>query len=157
VVQRASVGRLPLIGTGGALVDTTYASNAVGALIAALDRCDKAHGQALVVSNGEPRPIAELLGAICRAAGVPAPRHHVPRSVASGAGWLAEQAWSLAARRRGSADQEPPLTRFLVEQLSTAHWFDQRETRQVLAWQPRIGLDEGFNRLTRWFQPEAQP
>jgi nucleoside-diphosphate-sugar epimerase len=42
---------------------------------------------------------------------------------------------------------DPPMTRFLAEQLSTAHWFDQRETRAALGWTPRIGLDEGFRRL----------
>jgi nucleoside-diphosphate-sugar epimerase len=42
------------------------------------------------------------------------------------------------------------LTRFLIEQLSTAHWFDQRLTRQVLQWQPRVSLDEGFAELQRW-------
>ena len=29
------------------------------------------------------------------------------------------------------------MTRFLAEQLSTAHWFDQRRTREVLDWRPR--------------------
>ena len=39
------------------------------------------------------------------------------------------------------------MTRFLAEQLSTAHWFDQRETRVVLQWTPAISLDEGLERL----------
>jgi nucleoside-diphosphate-sugar epimerase len=39
------------------------------------------------------------------------------------------------------------MTRFLAEQLSTAHWFDQRETRRVLAWQPSVSIDEGLERL----------
>ena len=39
------------------------------------------------------------------------------------------------------------MTRFLAEQLSTAHWFDQRETRAVLGWTPAVSLDEGFERL----------
>jgi len=46
---------------------------------------------------------------------------------------------------------DPPLTRFLAEQLSTAHWFDQRETRDALGWSPRISLDEGFSRLYHWY------
>jgi nucleoside-diphosphate-sugar epimerase len=37
------------------------------------------------------------------------------------------------------------------EQLSTAHWFDQRRTREALAWWPAVSLDEGFARLTRWY------
>ena len=39
------------------------------------------------------------------------------------------------------------MTRFLAEQLSTAHWFDQRETRELLNWAPAVSLDEGLARL----------
>jgi 2-alkyl-3-oxoalkanoate reductase len=58
---------------------------------------------------------------------------------------------STQGLRRGRTDDDPPLTRFLVEQLSTAHWFDQRLARQVLQWQPRVSLDEGFAELQRWY------
>ena len=39
------------------------------------------------------------------------------------------------------------MTRFLAEQLSTAHWFDQRDTRRALAWAPTVSIDEGLRRL----------
>lgn len=39
------------------------------------------------------------------------------------------------------------MTRFLAEQLSTAHWFDQRRTRAELHWAPGVTLDEGLRRL----------
>ena len=39
------------------------------------------------------------------------------------------------------------MTRFLAEQLSTAHWFDQRDTRRALAWSPAVSIDEGLRRL----------
>ena len=42
------------------------------------------------------------------------------------------------------------MTAFLAEQLATAHWFDQRETRTALEWTPRVSLDEGFARLAEW-------
>ena len=61
IVDRARAGRLPLIGGGTALIDTTYVDNAVDALVAALDACGRRTGEALVVSNGEPRPVAEIL------------------------------------------------------------------------------------------------
>ena len=47
---------------------------------------------------------------------------------------------------------DPPMTQFLAEQLSTAHWFDQSETRAALDWQPDVTIDEGFARLREWFQ-----
>jgi nucleoside-diphosphate-sugar epimerase len=143
VVARGRAGRLPLIGSGAVLVDSTYVSNAADALLAALDRAPEAHGQALVVTNGEPRPIRDLLASICAAAGVPGPRWRVPVPLAYAAGRLVERIWEL----RSDPGEDPPLTGFLVEQLSTAHWFDQRHTRDVLNWQPRVSLDEGFERL----------
>lgn len=144
IVARARAGRLPVIGSGAALIDTTYVTNAADALVAALDRCEHLDGQALVVSNGEPRPVAELLGRICAAAGVAAPRFSVPTWLARGGGAAVEAGWGVL-RRTG----EPPLTRFLAEQLSTAHWFDQRHTREALRWTPRISLDDGFAELAR--------
>jgi 2-alkyl-3-oxoalkanoate reductase len=152
VVDRARRGRLPLIGSGAALIDTTYVVNAVEALLAALDHCVEARGQALVVTNGEPRPIAELLTAICRAAGAPEPTRHMPVRLAHLAGTVVESLWTLTSGLRpGRPDDDPPLTRFLVEQMSTAHWFDQRHAHQVLQWRPRVSLDEGFAELQRWY------
>ncbi|MBB3084336.1 NAD-dependent epimerase/dehydratase family protein [Geodermatophilus sabuli] len=146
VVARARAGRLPVIGSGAALIDTTYVDNAAGALVAGVDACGPVHGEALVVSNGEPRPVGEVLARLCRAAGVPGPRGRVPFPAAWLAGALAEGAWSVTRRR-----STPPLTRFLAEQLATAHWFDQRRTRAALGWRPEVGLDEGFSRLAAWY------
>ena len=53
------------------------------------------------------------------------------------------------------SDTEPPVTGFLVEQLTTAHWFDQRETRAALRWKPHVTLDEGFERLSQWFESNS--
>jgi 2-alkyl-3-oxoalkanoate reductase len=137
IVARARAGRLPVVGTGAALVDTTYVDNAVDALVAALDRAPQVAGRVFVVSNGEPRPIAELVASICAAAGARVPRAAVPAAVARAAGAVVERLFP----------HDPPMTRFLAEQLSTAHWFDQRATRAALGWVPRVGLDEGFARL----------
>jgi nucleoside-diphosphate-sugar epimerase len=93
-----------------------------------------------------------LLTAICRAAGVPEPARHVPVKLARAGGTLVQALWTLTqSRRPGRHDDDPPLTRFLVEQMSTAHWFDQRHARQVLKWRPRVSLDEGFAQLQRWY------
>ena len=152
VVDRARAGRLPVIGSGAALIDTTYVDNAAAALVAAVDACGPVHGEALVVSNGEPRPVAEVIGRLCRAAGVPVPRRRVPFGAAYAVGAAVEGVWAVTGRRR-----VPPITRFLAEQLATAHWFDQRRTRTALGWCPRVGLDEGFARLRAWYLDTAGP
>jgi 2-alkyl-3-oxoalkanoate reductase len=146
IVARARSGRLPLIGSGAALIDTTYVDNAAAALVAAVDACGPVHGEALVVSNGEPRTVEEILRRLSSAAGVPGPRGRVPTPAAWLAGAVVEAVWSATGRR-----STPPLTRFLTEQLTTAHWFDQRRTRTALGWRPEVGLDEGFERLAAWY------
>ena len=150
IVARARAGRLPTIGSGAALVDTTYVDNAAAALVAAVDACGPVHGEALVVSNGEPRPVGEVIARLCRAAGAAAPRRRVPFRAAWLAGAVVEGAWAATGRR-----STPPVTRFLAEQLATAHWFDQRRTREALRWAPRVGLDEGFARLAAWYAAGA--
>ena len=144
VLDRAARGRLPLLDHGAALIDTTYVDNAADGIAAALDRADapEVHGNAYVLTNGEPRTVADLLAGICRAGGVRPPAWRVPARLARAAGGLVEAAWRL---RPGT--DEPPMTRFLAEQLSTAHWFDQRATRTDLRWTPAVTLDEGFARL----------
>lgn len=150
VVDRAKSGRLPLLDSGVALIDTTYIDNAASAIVRGLERMDYAHGRALVVTNGEPRPVGELIAGICKAGGAPAPKLNVPGWLARGAGSVIEKVW-LAAGSRNLVHDEPPMTRFLAEQLSTAHWFDQRETHEVLDWKPTVSIDEGLAKLTTYY------
>ena len=147
IIDRGRSRRLALVGRGTALIDTTYVDNAADALVAALDAAGSAGGAAYVVSNGEPRPVAEILAAICAAAGVPGPRFAVPFPVAWAVGAAVDSVWSWRGR-----EADPPITRFLAEQLATAHWFDQRHTRKALHWSPRVTLDEGFARLASDYQ-----
>ena len=46
---------------------------------------------------------------------------------------------------------EPPLTRFMARQLSTAHWFDISAARRDLGYKPRVSIDEGLRRLAASF------
>lgn len=142
IVDRARRGRLPLLDGGTALIDTTYIDNAAAGIAAALHRVPAARGRAYVLTNGEPRPVGDLLAGICLAAGVRPPRWSVPAWLGRSAGSAIERVWAIAP----GAD-EPPMTRFLAEQLSTAHWFDQRDTRRALDWSPAVTLDEGLRRL----------
>lgn len=149
IVERARAGRLALVGGGTALIDTTYIDNAASALVAALDAAVPGAacvGRAYVIANGEPRPIRELIEGILRAAGVSAEPKVVPLRLALGAGSVVEKIWA-----RAKPDEEPPLTRFLAEQLGTAHWFDPRPARDDLGWRPTVTIDQGLAELAAWF------
>ena len=144
IVERAAQGTLRLVGSGAALIDSTYVDNAADAIAASVERADVIDGRALVVSNGEPRTVAELITSLCHAAGLPEPTARIPRWAAKAAGSTIETLWAMAR-----ITEDPPMTRFLAEQLSTAHWYDQRETRRLLDWTPRVSIAEGLERLAR--------
>lgn len=145
IIDRARANRLPLLDGGTALVDTLFLVNAVEAIVTAIDAVDTTHGEALVLTNGQPRPIGEMIRRIAVAGGAKEPTLDLPSGLAKTAGSVIESFWDAEAR-----GDEPPITRFLAEQMSTAHWFDQRRTQEVLQWKPRISLEEGF-RLTQQY------
>ena len=146
ILERSAAGRLPLLSGGTGLIDTLYIDNAADAVVRGYQRLDAFAGKALVVTNGQPRTIAELLGGFCEAVGVPAPRFSVPAKVAALAGKVIERGWERLPKNVNAGD-EPPMTEFLAEQLSTAHWFDQRRTRELLQWEPSVSIEEGYERL----------
>ena len=150
IVERARQGRLALVGGGSALVDSTYIDNAVEALVAAVDRIapdSNCAGRAYVIANGEPRPVRDLVAGICAAAGVPFEPRDISFQMACAAGSILERVWpQLPPRVRNDSD-EPPLTRFVAEQLGTAHWFDPAPAALDLGWTPAVSVDDGFIRL----------
>jgi nucleoside-diphosphate-sugar epimerase len=155
IVARARAGRLRRIGRRDPLVDSVYIDNAAEAHVLAADRLAApgapAAGRAYFISQGDPRPLWELVGGILRAAGLPPVRRRVPRGLALAAGAALE-----AGYRTLHLKGEPPMTRFLAHQLATAHWFNIAAARRDLGYQPRVSIEEGLRRLERWFQAEAK-
>ncbi len=150
IIARGRRGLIALPGGGRARIDTIYVDNAADAHLAALDRlepgaaCD---GKAYFITNGDPRPTREIVLGILRAAGIDARVVPVSRRLAHAAGAAMETAFRLAA-----IEHEPPLTRFVAEQLSTSHHFRIDAARRDLGWTPVVSIDEGLERLAAWFE-----
>ena len=70
------------------------------------------------------------------------------RSLRFAAASALEAAWRLAGIK-----SEPPLTRFIVQQLTTAHWFDISAARRDLGYNPAVTIEQGMKRLEEWFRP----
>jgi nucleoside-diphosphate-sugar epimerase len=62
-------------------------------------------------------------------------------------GCICEGLWGLL-RLPG----EPPMTRFVAHELSSAHWFDISAARRDLGYLPEVSIDEGLLRLRGWLQ-----
>ncbi|WP_374012821.1 2-alkyl-3-oxoalkanoate reductase [Pseudoxanthomonas koreensis] len=145
LVERAHAGRLRLVGSGDNLVDTTYIDNAAQAHLDAFAHLAPGAacaGKAYFISNGEPLPIREVLNRLLQAAGAPP----VTRSISFKAAWrigaVCERLWPLLMLRG-----EPPMTRFLAEQLSTAHWYSMEPARRDFGYVPQVSFDAGLTRL----------
>ncbi len=144
IVERARAGRLVLVNKGKAVVDSTYVDNVGEAIACAVERIgvvESLNGRALVVSNGEPRTVAQLVESICDAYNISCEPKSVGLRAAVILGSIIEALFKLRP------NSEPPLTRFTAYQLGISHWFDISETKALLGWSPRVSLDEGFRRL----------
>jgi len=79
---------------------------------------------------------------ILAAGGLPPVERRIPTGFAIFLGALLETGYELLG-----IENEPPLTRFVALQLSTAHWFDISAARRDLGYEPAVSLDEGMERL----------
>jgi 2-alkyl-3-oxoalkanoate reductase len=146
LVERAKSGKLRLIARTDNLVDSTYVDNAALAHVLALDRlvdhASPCAGRAYFISNGEPLPMAELINKLLAAKGVAPVTRTISPKLAYAAGAVLETVYKLLGRTT-----EPPITRFVARQLSTAHWYDLTAAKRDLGYKPEITIDEGLRRL----------
>ncbi|KRG71955.1 2-alkyl-3-oxoalkanoate reductase [Pseudoxanthomonas dokdonensis] len=145
LVARARAGRLRIVGDGSNLVDTTYIDNAAQAHFDALTHLRvgaACAGKAYFISNGEPKRMDELLNALLAAAGAPAVDKHLSFKTAYRIGAVCETLWKWLPLKG-----EPPMTRFLAEQLSTSHWYDMTPATRDFGYQPRVSFDAGITKL----------
>jgi nucleoside-diphosphate-sugar epimerase len=153
LVTRAKAGKLRFIGGGGNKMDCTYINNVVQAHLLALDKCQisaTCAGKAYFISNGEPKPIREIVNGLLQAAEAPMVTRSIPFFVAYCLGFVCEGLWHLL--RLAS---EPPMTRFLAEQLSTEHWYDCSAAKRDLGYQPEVTMAEGLKRLRASLQKKV--
>jgi nucleoside-diphosphate-sugar epimerase len=150
IVERARAGQLRLVGDGSKLIDTVYIDNAVDAHLAAADRLEPGApcaGRAYFISNGDPRPVKEIVNGFVTAAGLDPVEQCIPVGVAVAAGHLFETLHRLLPFTGA-----PRMTPFLARNLATAHWYDISAARRDLAYEPRVGIDEGMVRWREWLE-----
>jgi 2-alkyl-3-oxoalkanoate reductase len=152
-VALARAGKLKLPGGPPKKIDCTYIDNAVDAHLLALDRLVPGApcvGRAYFISQGEPMPQGELITHVLAAVGIKGPFPTVSPSLLLMAG-AASETWF---RLRGIWDREPPITRFVARQLTSAHWFDVGAATRDLGYVPAVSFDEGLRRLgASWVEP----
>jgi nucleoside-diphosphate-sugar epimerase len=147
ILGRARRGQLRLIGDVAKKIDTVYVDNAAEAHVLAVEKLEVGSpiaGKVYFISQGEPITHEALVSSWLKADGFPPETRHVPLGVARFLGAALETIY-----RTLGISSEPPLTRFMVEQLSTSHWFNIDAARRDLGYAPRVSTAEGLARLSQ--------
>jgi nucleoside-diphosphate-sugar epimerase len=150
ILERGRAGRLRRIGRQNKLIDSIYIDNAADAHINAFDRLHPGSpiaGRAYFLSNGEPLPTWDLVNRILACGGVAPVTRTIPAGLAVAAGATFETIYGLLR-----LETEPPITRFLARELSSAHWFNITAARRDLGYEPRVSIDQGMQRLAAWLK-----
>jgi nucleoside-diphosphate-sugar epimerase len=127
------------------IVDTIFVENAALAHVMALEELasgSKCAGKPYFVTNNEPLPQGEIIQKLLGALGVDVRIRSVPPALAMFAGTLCEFCWRLFTLKG-----EPPVTRFAVEQMGTAHWFDASAAEQDFGYLPAFSIAQGLQQL----------
>ena len=152
IIQRAR--RLRQVGPGYNKVDTIYVDNAAQAhLLAAAKLTERPElsGRVYFISQDAPIPLWDMVNAILAAADLPPVTRTISKHAAHRLGALLEWIYRI-----GHLPGEPPMTRFVAEELATAHWFNIRAAREDLGYRPLVSTEEGLRRLRQWLTNEKK-
>ena len=136
------------IGREAKLVDTIHVENAATAHLQAADRLaigSPVAGKAYFLSQGEPEPLWDFLNRVLELAGLPPVTRTVSPRLAYTAGAVLENMYRLFGLRG-----DPPMTRFVARQLSTAHWFDLSAARGDFGYAPHVSTADGLAGMRNW-------
>lgn len=146
IVERARCGKLTRIGSGENKVDITYIEDCVQAHVAAMQTLetdpDRAGGKAYFISQGEPVVMWRWIDRVLAAHGLPSVSRSVSASVAMPLALVIE---SLArVLLLVGIEIKPLLTRFLVSEMATSHYFDISAAKRDLGYVPRFTVEEAM-------------
>jgi len=104
-------------------------------------------GRAYFISQGEPVALWPWINQLFSHLDIAPVRAKIPFAVAYGLGALLEGCYTL-----GWKSGEPPMTRFVAEQLARSHYFSIDRARRDLGYQPLVTHEEGLRRTVAWLK-----
>jgi nucleoside-diphosphate-sugar epimerase len=147
LIARAKAGKLRRVGPGDNLISMSYVENAAHAHILAAMRLaarSPVAGQAYFINEPEPVNLWQWIDGLLSLAGLPPVQKSISRRTAYAAGAMLETAYR-ALRLAG----EPPMTRFLAQQLGGTHYYDIGKAARDFDYKPIVSVAEGLQRLQR--------
>ena len=151
ILSKGRSGLLKQIGAGKNLSDFTYIDDCIAAHLNALESLERdpsVGGRPYFISQGDPYPVWGFINRVLAANGVPA----ITRKVSQKLAHFIAAVLEIAARMRGGV-AEPRLTRFLVTEMATDHYFSIKAAKERLGFIPRYSVEEALERTFGQRQP----
>ena len=139
VLDRARAGKLKQVGDGRNRVDITHVNDAAQAHLLALDNINAAAGKPYFISS-ETVELWPWINSVLERAGIPRLSAQVSAGTAYKAGAVMEFLWRLFGM-----NAEPPMTRFVAENLATSHWFNLDAAGRALGYEPEWTGEKALN------------
>jgi len=145
--------KLAKIGSKQNMVDTIYIDNAAHAHVLAYEKLmenPELSGNIYFISQDDPIPVWDMINHILEAGGKKKITKTIPRYAAMTVASLMEFTYKTLRIKK-----EPRLTRFVVKELSSSHWFDINKAKHDLGYFPKISTEEGLKHLSEWLRNET--
>jgi nucleoside-diphosphate-sugar epimerase len=145
LIERARSGRLMRVGDGTNLISMSYVENAAAAHLQAANAISPnspTAGRAYFINELEPVNLWNWIDELLGRAGLPPVRRKISTSAAYALGAICEGAYRTFGLRK-----EPPMTRFLAQQLSGSHYYAVGRAQCDFDYTPVVPVDEGMRRL----------
>jgi nucleoside-diphosphate-sugar epimerase len=120
IIEKAKSGRIRRIGKKHCLIDTTHIRNFTNAQILSYEKLlagAPVDGKPYFITNGKPVETWEFINGILKDHNLPLVERTIPR-------WLALTIAAFSETISRVTGKPPFLTRFLVKEISTSHWFN---------------------------------
>ena len=145
LLHKYQAGRLWQVGNGQNLVDVIHVDNAAYAHVLALSEVLAGRHLGQVYFLGQEKPVAlwQFIAKLLESQGMASKQLRcLSTQMALRLATVAEGIYKFLPKT-----MEPPLTRFMVQQLSCSHYFSHQAAQQDLGYQPLVSIDEGLAEL----------
>ena len=147
LIHRLGSGRMRIIGDGENITDLTYVENVVDALLLCAGSPAETLGKKYNITNGEPFHLWHMIERVCGSLNLKFPTRKIPYNLAHNLAAMLE-----AVYRTLPGQPEPPLTRYSVFVISQDATLDISAAKKELDYQPKISMDEGFEKYILWWK-----
>lgn len=153
LLKRYDLNRLRRVGDGKNVISMSYVENAAAAHIQAeeeLRTSGKNAGKAYFINDPDPVNLWSWVDQLLEATGRPKLNKKLSFKAAHMAGQVCETLYKMLGKQ-----DEPPMTRFVAQQLSLSHTYSIQRAIDDFGYRPIVGPQEAYNRLLEWLYNEG--